>query len=339
MSDDFIDEKTIISPRTTPAGDATDTTNDPLIGQRIGNYLILSILGRGGFGSIYKAEYTKLGRMVALKFLIHSNDEFHSELFEREAKALGKLSKHPHIVQIHAWDEHEGNNFFVLEFMDTSVADLLKQSPNGIDPARAVQIIAECADALTFAHESNILHRDIKSPNILIECPDGKAKVADFGLARICGTSSNTIEGSVIGSPAYMAPELARGGEVTPLCDIYSLGATLHEMLSGKVLFSGSSVLAVLEKVRTNERDDLKILKPGLPTALYAIVAKATAHDPEARYQTAKELAEALRDIDIESLVSVDTETKDTTATKNHHGSISLPFWPCCSGCIWPIYS
>ena len=309
MSDDFIDENTIISPDTIKPEARPDAENDPLIGQELGNYKVLSLLGRGGFGSIYKAEDTKLGRMVALKFLTQFNDEFHSELFQREAQALGKLSKHPHIVQIHTWDEHEGQNFFVLEYMDTSVADILQQHPDGIPPARATRIIAECAEALDFAHSECILHRDIKSPNILIECPDGKAKIADFGLARICGTSNqNTIEGSVIGSPAYMAPEQARGSEVTPLCDIYSLGATLHEMLSGKPLYKGKSVLAILEKVRNNECDPLAQVKPGLPHELYAIVDKATAHDPEKRYQSAAEMSKDLRALNLEDIPEELTE-------------------------------
>ncbi len=299
MPNNPFDDKTIISPRSPQASDSSASSDDPLVGQRIGNYQVLSVLGRGGFGSVYKAEDTKLGRMVALKFLNQTTDTFHSELFEREAKALGTLSKHPNIVQIHSWDEHEGKNFFVLEYMELSVADLLEASPDGLPPALAIRIIAECADALAFAHESCILHRDIKSPNILLEHADGVAKIADFGLARICGTSNNTIEGSVIGSPAYMAPEQARGGEITPQCDIYSLGATLYELLSGQAPFMGKSVLEILEKVRNNDRIALKTRTPHLPPALYGIVDQATAPKPEDRFASAADFAQALRAIEI----------------------------------------
>ena len=114
---------------------------DPLIGRRIGNYQVLSVLGHGGFGSVYKAEDTKLGRNVALKFLNQATEGFHAELFEREAKALGILSKHPHIVQIHSWDEFEGKNFFVLEYMESSVADLLEKYPEGMPVDLSVRML------------------------------------------------------------------------------------------------------------------------------------------------------------------------------------------------------
>jgi serine/threonine protein kinase len=288
MTHDISNDETVIVP----------DPDDPIIGKTIGNYHVLSLLGRGGFGSVYKAKDTKLGRDVALKFLIQAHEGLHTELFEREARALGALGKHGNIVQIHAWDEYEGKNFFVLEFMPTSASDLLRKYSKGMPIKLATRIIAECADALTFAHDADILHRDIKAQNILLEGENGTAKIADFGLARICGVSSNTIEGSAIGSPAYMAPEQARGKELTHLCDIYSLGATLYELLCAKHAVSGTSVLDVLEKVRNNERTPLRDQKPGLPEAIYAIVDKATASEPADRYQSAAEFAEAVRNFD-----------------------------------------
>lgn len=288
MSPDISDDETVIVP----------DDGDPLVGRTIGNYKVLAVLGRGGFGSVYKAKDLKLGRTVALKFLTQANEETHNELFQREAKALGALSKHNNIVQIHAWDEFEGKNFFVLEYMPLSVSDLLKNYPNGLPVAWAGRIIAECADALQFAHESDILHRDIKAQNILLEDKEGAAKIADFGLARFCGTSNNTIEGSAFGSPAYMAPEQARGQPLNHLCDIYSLGVTLYEALCGKPAVSGTSVLEMLEKVKNNERIPLREQKPDLPEAIYAIVDKATAMDPRMRYQSAADMAADLRDLD-----------------------------------------
>ena len=301
------------------SGETLIVETDPLVGRRIGNYQVLSVLGRGGFGSVYKAEDVKLGRMVALKFLNQATEGFHSELFQREVKALGILSKHPNIVQIHAWDEFEGKNFFVLEYMASSVADVLARYPEGMPIELAIRIIAESADALAFAHASEILHRDIKSPNILIENEEGPAKIADFGLARICGVSSNTIEGAAIGSPAYMAPEQVRGQELTHLCDIYSLGVTLYELLCGQPPITGTSVLDLLEKVRNNERVPLRERKPGLPDAVYAVIDKATAHDPKDRFGTAKEFAAVLRGIDcgsgVASGTSVDSLSKTIIAT------------------------
>ena len=296
MSRDISDDETVIMPE----------GGDPLVGRTIGNYKVLAVLGRGGFGSVYKAKDLKLGRAVALKFLNQAGESMHAELFEREAKALGALSKHNNIVQIHAWDEFEGKNFFVLEYMPLSAFNLLREFPDGLPIDMATRIVAECADALQFAHDSEILHRDIKAQNILLEDKNGAAKIADFGLARICGSSSNTIEGAAFGSPAYMAPEQARGQQLTNLCDIYSLGVTLYELLCGKPAVSGSSVLEMIEKVKNNDRIPLRTQKPDLPAALYAIVDKATAMDPRMRYQSASEMAADLRDLDS---VSVATTT------------------------------
>lgn len=289
MSHEFSADDTVIAP----------SGSDALIGRVIGNYKVTDVLGKGGFGAVYKATDTKLGRTVALKFLRQTDETFHAELFEREARALGALSKHGNIVQIHAWDEYNGANFFVLEYMSSSVADEVKNHPDGMPIDKALKIIAECADALSFAHEAEILHRDIKAQNILLEERDGTAKIADFGLARICGTSNHTIEGQAIGSPVYMAPEQARGHKLTHLCDIYSLGVTLYELLSGKPSVSGSSILEVLEKVRNNDRVPLRTMKPGLPDAVYAIVDRATAPEPANRYQSAADMAADLRRVDV----------------------------------------
>lgn len=288
MSRDISDDETVIVPK----------DGDPLVGRTLGNYKVLAVLGRGGFGSVYKAKDLKLGRPVALKFLNQAGEGLHAELFEREAKALGALGKHTNIVQIHAWDEYQGKNFFVLEYMPLSVADVLREYPDGMPIEDAARIIAECADALRFAHDAGILHRDIKAQNILLEGKGGTAKIADFGLARICGSSNNTIEGAAFGSPAYMAPEQARGQQLTHLCDIYSLGVTLYELLCGKPAVSGSSVLEMIEKVKNNDRIPLRLQNPDLPDALYAIVDKATAMDPGMRYQSASEIAADLRDLE-----------------------------------------
>ena len=288
MSDDPSNKTTIIA----------DNYKDPLIGKTIGNYKILGLLGAGGFGSVYEANDTKIGRRVALKFLTRNTDEVHEELFQREAQALGALSKHSNILQIYTWDEFEGKNFFVLEFMSHSAADLIQEHPDGLPVEMAARIVAECADALQFAHDAEILHRDIKAQNILMEDGNSAAKIADFGLARICGPSNNTIEGAAFGSPAYMAPEQAKGQQLTHLCDIYSLGVTLYELLCGKPAVSGSSVLDILEKVKNNDRIPLRKQKPGLPKSLYAIVDKATDVDPRMRYQSAAEMAADLRNLD-----------------------------------------
>jgi len=271
------------------------TTPDSLVGSRIGHYHVLSLLGRGGFGAVYKARDSKLDRLVALKFLRYPLEPRHMELFEREAKAIAALSKHPGIVQIHAWGSHQGLCYFVLEFVENNAEKTLQESPEGLPLIPALRITAECAEALGFAHQQGFLHRDIKPANILIEPAYGQAKIADFGLARFRPSVGASTSGEISGSPPYMSPEQASGEHVDERSDIFSLSATLYELLSGKRPFEGTSTDEVLERVRQYQRVPLQQHRPDLPRAVLEIVEKAMAFKPEDRYQTAKEFAVRLR--------------------------------------------
>ena len=162
-----------------------DHPTDPFYGAQVGNYHVQAVLGEGGFGTVYRARDTKLGRDVAIKVLRSAFDRRHNELFEREARALAALSKHPHIVQIFEWGVHENQNYFVLEYVESNAKDLLKEHSGGLPVPLALRIVAEAAEAVAHAHAEHILHRDIKPQNILIEPKDLCAKVADFGLATI----------------------------------------------------------------------------------------------------------------------------------------------------------
>ncbi|GMW03301.1 MAG: hypothetical protein AMXMBFR84_44350 [Candidatus Hydrogenedentota bacterium] len=269
---------------------------DKLVHTRLGNFEIVEVLGEGTYGKVYKAQDVVLNRPVAIKFLKSTLDNYQLTLFEREAKAIAALSRHPNIVAIHHWGEHLGQQYFVLEFLDKSLCQILDEYPQGMPVALALRIVAECAEALYEAHKQGILHRDIKPANILVEGETLRAKVADFGLARVPdSTSSFTLDRLISGSPPYMSPEQASGESLDERTDIFSLGVTLYELLCGQRPFDGDTVQSTLTNVRKNNRVNLRNRRPDLPEAICHIVEKATAHSPAVRYQSANEFAKALR--------------------------------------------
>lgn len=284
-------------PPLAPKGISSTISNtDSLLNRQVGNFEIITILGRGGFGAVYKARDVKLGRFVAIKFLHNPLDSTRRILFEREAKALAALGKAAGIVEVYEWGEVGAQNYIVLEFVDGSTEALLREHPCGLPIARALSIAADCAEALQSAHAAGILHRDIKPPNILVELSTGRAKVADFGLARLAEESGEfTLAGGLSGSPPYMSPEQASVGDLDGRSDIFSLGVTLYELLCGERPFVGASSGQVMEKIRRNDRIPLRDRRPDFPNTIHVIVDKAMAHSPTDRYQTAGEFAQDLR--------------------------------------------
>jgi serine/threonine-protein kinase len=297
-SDDSLnlrDRQTVVG--ATPTGDSVESTqySDIAIGAQIGNYRVEQALGQGGFGSVYKAHDSRLGRHVALKFLKPTQETRHQQLFEREAKAIAQLNKHPNIVKIFEYGEFKGQSYFALEYVPLNAAELLKRNPRGLLLHTAISLMAECADALAFAHEHGVIHRDIKPANILLESETGPVKVADFGLSRLHEVSEGTITGTMSGTPPYMSPEQARGIPVDSRTDVYSLGVTLYEFLSGERPFVGSTMLEVIDKILEDHPIPLRKRRDDLPDAVYRIVDKATEHSPSDRYQAAADMARELR--------------------------------------------
>ncbi len=291
MSTSSLTPGTIMGPL--PPG--VDASLDPLIKARLGNLVVEGILGRGGFGTVYKAHDVKLNRTVAVKVLRNALDPEHRRLFEREAKAIASLSKHPSIIQIFEWGEHEGRFFFVLEYAEINAAQLLDEYPDGMPVARALQIALEAAEALDYAHQRGILHRDIKPANLLISKEFGKVKVADFGIAKIQGLDSCTTSGHISGSPPYMSPEQVKGLPLDARSDIFSLGVSLYELLANERPFAGESADAIMSAIREGRKIPLTQHRPGLPLPVVELVEKAIAHAPEDRYQSADDLARELR--------------------------------------------
>lgn len=268
---------------------------DSLVNVTIGTYKILSLIGEGGFGKVYKAHDAALGRDVAIKFLWGAPDASRRILFEREARAIAALSKHPNIVAIHHWGEYEGRSYIVLEYVASSVPRLLEEHPEGLPVPMALRIALDCASGLEEAHRHNILHRDIKPANILLEPESGQAKLTDFGLARLGSPSEFTIEGRISGSPAYMSPEQANAETLDERSDIFSLGVTLYELLSRKRPFEGVTTDEIIGRLRRNERVLLKDRRPDLPKPICDLVEKTMAFKAEDRFDNAGELARQLR--------------------------------------------
>jgi serine/threonine protein kinase/Tfp pilus assembly protein PilF len=265
-----------------------------MIGRHILHYRILEELGRGGMGVVYRAEDLELERSVAIKFLpasVAGNTE-ERERFKREAKAAAALN-HANICTIHAIEEAEGETFIVMEHVEgQELKDRLRTGPLGLEEALA--IAGQLARGLAAAHARGIVHRDIKSANIMLSS-GGQVKIMDFGLAKVRGSSQVTKVGTTVGTAAYMSPEQARGEEVDQRSDLWSLGVVLYEMLTGRLPFQNDYDQAVIYAILNQEPESLRALRPELPDRLEQIVTRAMAKDPAARFQTAGELVAALQ--------------------------------------------
>jgi serine/threonine protein kinase len=258
------------------------------VGRRLGQYQIVQQIGRGGMAVVYKAYQPALERHVAIKVLPRelTFDQAFVERFQREARAAARLN-HPHIVTVHDVGQADGAHFIVMELVDgPSLTDLLRQR-GALSPEQAAQVVSQTASALDYAHQYGFIHRDIKPGNILLAA-DGTAKLTDFGIVKPSEGPRLTQTGTLLGTPAYMSPEQARGTAIGPGTDIYSLGVVTYEMLSGRVPFSGPT-MAVLH-AHVYDPPDLTVL----PGGVQPVVGKALAKDPGARYGSAGAFAQAL---------------------------------------------
>jgi len=258
----------------------------------IPGYEVLSELGRGGMGVVYKAKQLGLNRIVALKMILSAEHASPEQLarFRAEAEAVARL-QHPNIVQIHEIGESKGCPYFSLEYVDGgSLRDMKGKLWKAESAARMVATLAE---AMHYAHERGIIHRDLKPANVLLTA-DGTPKITDFGLAkRLEGDSGQTRTGQILGTPSYMAPEQADGKkrEIGPATDVYALGAILYELLTGRAPFQAETPLDTILKVVSGEIRPLSEVRPGVPRDLQTIALKCLHKDPRNRYASAAELA------------------------------------------------
>src|SRR5436190_2423437 len=280
--------------------------DDPLLGQTLaGKYLIEKLIKRGGMGSVYLGKHILMDKTVAIKVLRPSLalDDDVVRRFSREAKAASRIS-HPHAVSVTDFGESEdGVVFLVMEYLDgRSLKDVVKsEGPMQLD--RVGEIVRQVAGALDAAHEQGVVHRDLKSDNIMLSKVTGGewAKVLDFGIAKIQQSDSHdddiTAANLVIGTPQYMSPEqCSHSGPIDARSDVYSLGIIVYEMLAGHVPFSGESPTVIMMKQVQDTPPAILDARPDLPVAVSALISKALAKRPADRQQSAGELSKALTD-------------------------------------------
>ena len=261
-----------------------------LTGRSITHYRILAKLGQGGMGVVYKAQDVKLGRTVALKFLAPHVllSEDHRTRLVHEAKALAAID-HPNICAVHEIDEAQGQAFLAMAFVDgPTVKQKIAEGP--LDLGEAVQIAAEAARGLQAAHQTGVIHRDIKSANIMLNA-DGRVVITDFGLAHLEGQPGISQATTLLGTPAYMSPEQLGGGRADRQSDLWALGVVLYEMVSGRLPFHADGLVALALAVHNSEPQPLAVLRSGVPADLDRVVARMLAKSPDKRYQQASELA------------------------------------------------
>ena len=254
-----------------------------------GRYRIQRKLGAGGMADVYLAEDQELGRRVAIKILNgrHANDDQFIERFRREAKNAAALN-HPSIVSIYDRGEAEDTYYIAMEFLDGRTLKELIVGRGAAPINVAIEYGRQILSALRFAHRHGIVHRDIKPHNVLVDA-EGRVKVTDFGIAR-AGTSQMTETGSIVGTAQYLSPEQARGGEVDPRSDLYSLGVVLYELLTGKTPFDGDTPVEIAMKHLSNAPKPPSKLRPEVPPELDKVVLRALAKNPDERYQSADEM-------------------------------------------------
>lgn len=263
-----------------------------------GRYAVLKKLGEGGKGVVFKARDTVLNRVVAIKMLKSEapTEETYSR-FIREAQAVAKLN-HPNIVSIHDAGNEDGKQFLVLEFVNgSSLRDLMKTYPEGrCDRQTALRIGIDICSALQYAHSQGVLHRDVKPENILIT-EDGTAKLMDFGLAKMVHQSDITQEGIIVGTVAYVAPEIALGKGADARSDLYSFGAVLYETVTGKPPFPGEDPIKVIFGHIHDRSVSPNRLNPNIPQALTDCIMKLLEKEPNERYQSSGDLLKVLKQI------------------------------------------
>jgi len=275
----------------------------------IGKYEIVSELGSGAMGVVYKAR-DNIDRTVALKTLggqaIGSGGDDMRLRFRTEAVAAAKLGHH-NIVRIYEYSEHEGQPFIAMEYVEGCTLSDLIGNGQKLEPDEMCRIILNVLDGLHYAHECGVVHRDIKPANIMID-QGGEVKIADFGIARI-ENSTQTVVGTVMGTAGYMPPEQIRGEQVDRRADIFPVGVMLFELLTAVRAFEGNSFHETSSKVISDELPPVSRLCPGINKGIDPIVAKAVAKAPADRFQTAAEFANALQNLEVPICGQIDTET------------------------------
>jgi serine/threonine-protein kinase len=267
-----------------------------MIGQKIGQYQLISVIGQGGMATVYKAYQPAFDRHVAIKVLGSqlSQDPTFVKRFQREAKVVARI-EHRSIVPIYDYGEHDGVYYIVMRLIEGGTLRK-KMYYEQISLPLAARVIEQVGEALDFAHQRNVIHRDLKPSNILLDERDN-AYLTDFGIAKMLGSNTQVTASGVVGTPSYMSPEQCQGKTLGPSSDIYALGAILFEILTGKVPYEADTPLSVMYMHVREPIPSAIALNPKLPAAIDRVIVRALAKRPEERYPTAVALAAAFREI------------------------------------------
>ncbi len=289
---------------TSPAGgteESAELSLSVVAGETImlGPYRVVKELGRGGMGAVFAAIDTRLERRVALKVMLpqFAADPNAKARFLREARAAARI-KHDNVVTVYEADERDGMAYIAMEYLEGYSLDKYLKKKQTLSIPQIIRIGSEAAAGLAAAHAIGLVHRDIKPANLWLEAPHGRVKVLDFGLAKpVHAETEVTQSGSIIGTPAYMSPEQARGQKVDHRTDLFSLGVLLYRLCAGRLPFEGASTMDLLIALGTEEPRPLRELNPAVPEALAALVHQLLAKKPDDRPQTAEEVRRRLRGI------------------------------------------
>ncbi len=264
-----------------------------LVGQTLGQYEILSQIAKGGMATVFRARQKSIGRDVAIKVLPRNlmHDDGFLERFNLEVEVIASL-QHPHILPVYDFGQFEDMPYIVMAYMSGgTLSDTISQGPMNLNDAEIV--VRQMADALDYAHHKGVIHRDFKPGNVLLD-ERGNTYLADFGLAKITASNSRLTGTGMLGTPDYMAPEMALSNEITPSVDIYALGVTLFQMLSGHIPYQAATPLAVLMLHVHDPVPNIQAIRSDVNASVQQVLEKAMAKDPEGRYVSAGEMAKAL---------------------------------------------
>ncbi|MGA2399750.1 MAG: serine/threonine-protein kinase [Steroidobacteraceae bacterium] len=268
--------------------------------QKLGRYQLEREIGRGAMGTVYLGRDTAINRLVAIKAIPLASEFSESELAEarsrffREAETAGRLN-HPNIVTIYDVGEERGLAYIAMEYLkgrhlsDYATPDTL------LEPRKVLDLVARTAQALGFAHKQQVVHRDIKPANIMYDPSTDVLKITDFGIARLTGAGT-TRTGIVLGTPSFMSPEQLEGRTVTGHSDLFSLGVSLFQLLTGQLPFTADSMTGLMQQIAEAPHPPLRALRPDLPACVDGIIDRALAKTPEARFESGAQMAAALED-------------------------------------------
>jgi serine/threonine protein kinase/tetratricopeptide (TPR) repeat protein len=295
-----------------------------MIGKTISHYRVVRKLGEGGMGEVYLAQDMKLDRQVALKFLSEqfASDQSFKARFKREAQAAAALN-HPNIITIHEVAEHRERPFIAMEFVEgESLKELTARRELSVN--KVIDLGIQISQGLAKAHQAGIVHRDVKPQNILVD-KDGRARICDFGLAKLKREVMLTKTGTTVGTVAYMSPEQGQGMEVDQRSDIFSFGVVLYEMVTGQLPFKGDHEAAIVYSIVNDTPEPLARYKANVPEELQKIVEKALRKDAETRYQSSADLTADLKELQRQSTTAAALSSKSALGIRKEKRSKTLP--------------